>query len=269
VVTTTHISPETFKLGDFPFRFSSSNIELLDQARSMYLSIQMPSSSEPLVFDLDAVEARIIANEQATVFHTLITQAYRHHLGHIYMDGCVFVTPDKKLVLLVGVSHSGKTTMTFAAVRQLGWKILAEDRVIINPTNNHIVRFVHPLSIREGTQELIEEATGLPPLELYLNRWLADTNMFYSDADIDQAKFSVSILLEGGGPNIPFRVTNASMGEFLRALLPMSNALHVDEGPECLASFIEQSKYHVVTAGTVGQRLEAFETLTRQSADRS
>lgn len=253
------ISPETFALGDFVFRFTSRHQEVLDGARKLYRSTC--SNSNYRLFDLDSIEARIVASDPATIFHSLITDAYRYHDGHLYIDGCAFMTNRSELVLLAGASHAGKTTLTVAAAGKLGWKIISEDLVLIDSSLTHIVPFVHPLSLRVGAQDLIMEATGIPPSGLYLDRWLVCPDMFYTGAPVPP-KFSLTILIQSDAESSAPSLTLSSAHEFLRALLPLSNALHMDNGLRLLHSCIDMGPCYIMRGGSVGERLALLAKLT-------
>ncbi|HEY9714941.1 MAG TPA: hypothetical protein V6C72_15845 [Chroococcales cyanobacterium] len=246
------ISPEIFSLGDFAFRFKSRDQRLLDDARKLYSSTR--SDGDYQLFDLDAVESRVIQSQYASIFHSLVTSAYRHHNGHLYVDGCALVTENSELVLLAGASRAGKTTLTVAAVQKLGWKIVAEDLILIAPSLDRIVSVVHPLSLRAGAQQLIAEATGLPCLTLYLDRWLAPHGMFHTDP-CRPPKFVHAILIGSDCENSTFRTARVGSNEFLRALLPLSNALSLDNGASLLGSCIERSHSSIISGGTVRDRL--------------
>lgn len=170
------------------------------------------------------------------------------------MDGCALVTKGSQLVFLAGASRAGKTTMTVAAAQKLGWKIISEDLILIDPALSRIVSVVHPLSLRPGAQQLIAEATGLPPVSLYLDRWLACPDMFYI-GPAGQPRFAHSILIDSAPNGAPFSAASLRSHEFLRALLPLSNALNVDDGTNSLNACIEQSSCSIIGGGTVGERL--------------
>jgi hypothetical protein len=170
------------------------------------------------------------------------------------------------LVLLAGASHAGKTTLSVAVARKLGWKLLSEDLVVIDPSLRRIVPFIHPLSLRPGAQELVAEATGLRPMSLYLERWLACQNLFYKGENVSP-RFSLSILIERDVINPILSLTVASSCEFLRALLPLSNALHIDNGPGKLKSSFDTGQCYILRNGSVAERLEILADLVSQKVE--
>jgi hypothetical protein len=263
VTDTVLISPEIFSLGDFTFRLTSRNQQRLDEARKLYASTSSAASYQ--LFDLDNVEARVVPSQYATIFHALITDAYRHHQGLIYVDGCALVTTGSQLVFLAGASRAGKTTLTVAAAQKLGWKIVSEDLVLLDPAFGRIVPVVHPLSLRPGAQQLIAEATGLPPLSLYLDRWLACHDMFYTGPS-SPPRFAHSILIDSAPNDAPFSASSLRSHELLRALLPLSNALSLDDGTNSLNACIEQSSCSIICGGTVGERLAFLTELDSHAA---
>lgn len=253
VTDTLLTSPETFWLGDFAFRLASRSRQLLDDARRLYSGTVCDGQHR--VFDLDRIEARVIESQYATIFHSLITEAYRYHDGHLYIDACALLTDRRELVLLAGASHAGKTTLTVAAAQKLGWKIVSEDLVLIAPSLNRIVPFVHPLSIRPSAPLMIADATGLPPVSLYLDRWLHCHEMFYTGACVTP-QFSCAILLNSDSHQSGFSSTSIQPHELIRELLPLSNALNMDNGTELLYSGLEKAQCSIIRGGTVRQRLE-------------
>lgn len=253
-----YVSAETFALGDFNFRFVSSDRAVLDGARKLYASTAQRAGCK--LFDLDSIESRVNPADPATIFHALITEAYQYHDGHLYIDGCVFFTGDSELILIAGASHVGKTTLTVAAAQRLGWKICSEDLVLIDSHLSRIVPIVHPLSLRIGALELIEEATGIQPPGLYLNRWLNCRDMFHTAAM--KPEFSRAILIASNEPDSgAFCVTAADSHEFVRALLSLSNALYMDSGLEMLSSCVGNGQCYVVNGGSVRQRLDLLAKL--------
>lgn len=287
---TIHISPETFALGNYAFRLQSRNQWALDGARKLYLSTS--SSAQYQVFDLDAgivcdedadwqrgdhntkrdlhrnldrdlddPMVQQLRNARANRLRALTTDAYRHHAGHLYLDGCALITDRSELVLLAGASHAGKTTLTVAAVAKLGWKVLSEDLILIEPSLDAIVPLVNPLSVRPGALNLIQEATGMEPPNLYLDRWLAHDDMFYA-GPAREPKFARAIIIQSG--NSPgmrdlesptLRHESVSSHQFLRNLLPLSNAVHLGNGVDSLSKCIGESPCSVVYGGTVKERL--------------
>lgn len=261
---TAHISPETFALGNFAFRLKSRSQAVLDGARKLYLSTC--SDSQYHVFDLDLV-VQDTDEERANRLRALTTDAYRYHSGHLYIDGCALVTEHSELVLLAGASHAGKTTLTVATVEKLGWKILSEDLVLIEPSLAGVVPFTNPLSVRPGSLKLIADATGMTPPNLYLDRWLARDEMFYA-GPLRKPKFNHSIILHADSDNQTFRNSTATPHEFLRRLLPLSNALHLDNGLDLLGHCLDESQCSIVYGGTVKDRLELLKELTAPGVPR-
>ncbi len=240
------IADQVFKLGLFQFKLSSSTPKELDlmvqafQAATSLRCDQVINTDDcigliPPVHPIEAVIAR----------------AFRFHDNTLYVEGCVFVTPQNKKVLLMGLSHAGKTTLTAAVAIGLKWKIVTEDIVFIDSRTHNIISFVRPLSLRPGARQLILEAGAtLPPLEE--DRWLIDHQLFVNQAVASE--FDYCVLLTRDQTNTS-DFSAVPTTKLLRTILPMSNALHIDNGPDLLNLCLEHSQCFIMQNGTVKDRL--------------
>ncbi len=240
---------QLFELGLFRFKLSSSDPEELHLLQQAFQPIlQAPSVSYDQIINTDDCRGLI---PPVHPIEAVIARAFRFHDGSLYVEGCVFVTPQNKRILLMGLSQAGKTTLTTAAAIVLKWKIVTEDIVFVDSRTHEVIPFVRPLSLRPGASQLILEAGAtLPPLKE--NRWLIDHELF-SNQPVT-AKFDYCVLLERDETNLT-DFSNVPNTKLLRMILPMSNALHIDDGPNLLNQCLGQSQCFIMRNGNVKDRL--------------
>lgn len=241
-----HTSRDVFQLGLFHFRLASTEAYRLELLETTFKSAQ---STVNQTIDIDDCFNLI---PPVHPIEAAIARAFRFHDSLLYVEGCVFTTSQNKRILLMGLSHAGKTTLTAALAVFLSWKIVTEDMVFIDSQLNSIISFVRPLSLRPGARQLISDAgVILPPLQD--DRWLINHDLFFDRSVTCQ--FDYSVLLTRDQANI-VDFSAVSKMKLLKMMLPMSNALHKAEGLELLNLCVEQSQCFILRNGTVKERLD-------------
>lgn len=222
-----------------------------------------PSSDESLSeltvdLDLPAVETHSIVPTSLDQLIFLLSRAMYKPENLIWIDAATLVGSTGKAVLLAGQSMAGKTTLAVSMFLTHGWKALSEDVTLIDPANRQILPYLRPSSLRPGCPELIAAATGQLPDKLLFDRWFFDRKM-YVDKNLSERP-SWAIKLDGvaEGSSKSLVLESLSSAEFVRMILPISNCLRIPNGIEVLSDLLSNTRCHLLSGGSVGQRMAAI-----------
>lgn len=188
----------------------------------------------------------------------IVDKAQDHHIQffpwQLAFEAALLVTPSGKPVWLSGGTQAGKTTLTVSLALGLGWKIVSEDFVYID--NGCPVPFVAPLSLRPTAPSLIEEATGKSPRSVVANRWLVRPDLFDKNFhSVTEDAIAIHLSLKPGEDS-SLQLNEISWTQYLRTILPISNAPKVPDGYDQLARLFETAKCLRLQNGSVSERLE-------------
>lgn len=259
----------TYILGTYIYQLKSENQDLLavlDQLLPTYKSNEnFEQSSEVEVIDLDGPlairgldETLFAKDEPVMALISLLDRALADHAGYLWIDASALTTPDGKLVLISGPSHSGKTTLTLAMALAHGWKILAEDIVLIDVESGYLAPFARPLSLRPDTTEKVRQATGHDAGAFVLDGWLG--NQSWYNLEPIKAKFymAVDLTVTDKNSSESLQIKPVSNGEFLRSLMTHSNVLRYDKGVNVLSQAFETSKLYLLSKGSLQDRIQTI-----------
>ncbi|MBX9770910.1 MAG: hypothetical protein K2X29_06045 [Candidatus Obscuribacterales bacterium] len=260
-------------LGSRFYRLQSRNEDLLNLLHKLLPRYDAHEQDQPIkdpeTIDLDGplairgLDEHLFAEEDPTIALVyLLDRALAEHAGYLWIDASALLTPQGKLVLISGPSHSGKTTLTLAAALAHNWKILAEDIVLIDLETGMLAPFARPLSLRPDTAEKIRNATGMDPGCFILDGWLT-AQEWYSLKPVP-AKFDIGIDLAvtQKDSTTSLNTATASSGEFIRNLITHSNALRYDEGVNRLSQAFKSAGLYLLSEGTPSERIETLMRLS-------
>lgn len=222
-----------------------------------------PSSDESpaeLTVDLDlpAIEAPSMVPSSLDQLISLLGRAMYKPECLIWIDAATLIGPTGGAIVLAGQSMAGKTTLAVSMFLAYGWKVLSEDVTLIDPANRQILPYLRPSSLRPGCPELIAAATGQQPGKLLFDRWFFDRKM-YADANLSERPalaLKLDGVAEGCGKSLELKPLSSA--EFVRMILPISNCLRIPNGIEVLSDLFSDTRCHLISGGTVGQRMEAI-----------
>lgn len=201
------------------------------------------------------VDAKFSSDQIGEAVRQIVVEIIANHSKYLYVEGAAIIDHRGKLLLLVGTTRAGKSTLSASLALGLGWKILTEDLVIFDQSNKYILPLKLPISLRSGAKELIKEATGLKPK----TKGESDVWMDMGSLSVIKqvpARFDRVVLLEapGGQELVSYQLLPE---QALRLILPASNALHFPDGIENLMDMIRTARCYRLTGGSVKERIEA------------
>jgi hypothetical protein len=190
------------------------------------------------------------------IVRLIVRRALNYHQSFLWFDAATLVSPSGKVVLIAGPSHSGKSTASTALAFGFGWKLLAEDVSLVDPKSKQVKTFASPISLRSGSLERIKKATGVLPGPVVGNEWVPINNHL-NDKVID-FKIDLAIALAVTDPSLdePMKVESVKAQTFIHSLLPLCNAIHLDNGIDLLDEGLKNSICLRIAGGGLAERLE-------------
>ncbi|CAN5675549.1 hypothetical protein BH10CYA1_BH10CYA1_55240 [soil metagenome] len=264
---------KSYRLGDFCFELKSANTELSNCIGSLLEKYNIDVDKNPLsLIDID-LPLEIVAGWDEVVSEAsgleivrlIVRRALNHHHDYLWFDAATLVSPHGKVVLIVGASHSGKSTAATALAFGCSWKILAEDVSLVDPKTRTIKTFASPISLRTGSLERIQRATGVLPGPVIASEWVPIND--HLNKEIVDFKVDLAIELAVTDPRAdqPMSVTRVSAQTFIHTLLPLCNAIHLDNGIELLDDGLKYSTCFRISGGSLSQRLEFITSQTNEN----
>lgn len=256
-----------YTLGHRTYKLHSQDPQLLDLLnRLLPKTDELPPTTDKLeTIDLDkplsipGLDQTIFAKDDpAAALLTVINRALADHSGYLWIDASALITPQEKLVLVSGPSHSGKTTLTLAMCLAHNWKVLAEDIVLINIKNGLIAPFARPLSLRSDTAAKIAEATGKNPGTFHLDGWLSDKNWYFRKTMPSSFDLAIDLSVTNKDSQEELNLQPIESNEFLRQLITHSNTLRHRDGIDRLTKSFAQTTCYLMSKGQPRERIEAL-----------
>jgi hypothetical protein len=197
----------------------------------------------------------------------LINVVLKNHSGCVWIDAGCLIAPSGAKILLSGFSGAGKSTTTMALAIGYGWKVVAEDLLLIDVEEKKLLTFASPFSLKQGTLELLRDSIGRLPEPILHGEWSPLKDMAAS-GEYD-AKFDFTILLEQIKPNAGKGLELVSMHPttYLRKLIRISNILRIDGAAEVISEAIDKSECFTFIGGTLRERVDAIRKLSGESGD--
>ena len=116
----------------------------------------------------------------------------------LWLRAAFLIAPNGKTVLLAAPPSVGKTSLSLALAFKSGWKIIADDVVLIEPVSKHVLSVRLPFSIKAGSADLLGATFATMAGDLLYEEWLSSKAIIEEvdcNANIDYA----IILRRGNG----------------------------------------------------------------------
>lgn len=168
------------------------------------------------------------------------------------MASCL-VSPEGKKVLIAGLPGSGKSALAMGLALGHGWRVLNEDRVMIDLNTKRIIPVQMPFIVRSGTAENLHDATGVQLKSLVDDRWCPLGDRFINSES--EARFDMAVLIDRWKPRA--KLEPVQTGEFVRRLLPLSSVLRHDDGLNKAFEIFGSARCFVLNGGTLKERVGA------------
>jgi len=189
----------------------------------------------------------------------LITKVLHEIEGYVWIDATALVINGGRLCLIAGASGTGKTTLTLALALKHACRIVCEDITLIDSQRKKVLPLAIPLHLRPGTERRVMDVVDFEAASfLRLGGWAFRADLYYTQP-LD-ATFSTAIcfLPPGNGIFGQLEARRISSAEFLRALLPISNALRTPGGPDFLNKILADTTCMKIEGGTLEERVQVF-----------
>jgi hypothetical protein len=211
------------------------------------------SVGEPVI-DIE-IDPKYSNDQIGSAVRQIVVTVIAQHSKNLYVEGAAILNRANELVLLVGTTRAGKSTLSAALTLGLGWKILTEDLVILDLSNKYILPLNFPISLRPGAKELIEAAIGLR----VQTKGESDVWMPIEASCVKtEARFDKVVLLEApNGKEIA--CFDLAPEQAVRLILPASNAIYSDQRIDDLMEMIKGARCLRLTGGSVKERVDAIE----------
>lgn len=267
-------SDKTFILGRCLFRLCGSEAELIREISTLLpvkkncgsanTTPEVLAGSSIKRIDLDELakangySLKLSSSyDRSLALVSIINAALQEHADCLWIDAATFLTSDRQLVLVAGRSGAGKTTLALALALAGKAKVLSEDITLID-TAGQVVPFISAFALRPGAGELISACFGVAPQPLHYGQWFYEPSIYWDEAVPARFKLAVVIGLPGRDKEWSLRLEPISIGKCTRLLLPISNALRLDGGIECLMSCLAGSNCYTLQGGRLDQRGETI-----------
>ncbi len=272
------LSPQIYAIGKYLFQLSSEDLEFLkavadsfvpfDQSWARQRCLTDPGFSPlPDAINIDRLCQRFHARPWDVpvlgfVLWCIMDRAVEHHIqfypNDVALEAALLITPTGTPVWLSGSTQAGKTTLVVALAVGLNWKIVSEDFVFIN--EGKPVPLVAPLSLRPAAPAIIEAATGIRP-PVAGNRWFIRPDLFYTEDMPSALPVAIHLSLTKANVDLKLNLRHVAWTEYLRTVLPVSNAPKVTGGIDRLAKAFENGRCMVLKDGNLRSRLAAMSDL--------
>lgn len=189
----------------------------------------------------------------ATDVRGLLSKVLELHAGYLWISAACLLSPQGHMVLISGQSSAGKSTTALALALKHGWRVISEDLTCIDIHAGTIVVFASPLSLKIGALELLQNTIAMLPQPLVRGEWVPLSNI-HAEGEYE-AGFDLALYFGLAGADEPMRRIACSSGEYVRLLLPCSNLVHHESGPDKLAKYVKSAPCYRVTGGSLSERM--------------
>jgi hypothetical protein len=220
------------------------------------LDILLPHAIDQNLNEEDVLEIRTGCEKdvRGLVNHIL----KRYHSGCLWIDAACLISPAGKRVLIAGRSSTGKSTTTMALALGYGWKVLAEDLVLIDLKTDKVLKFASPFSLKTGTKELLEKTVGRSPQPVLRSEWAPLNELAATEndcpANFDLALYFTQIFQ---GPEL-LTVSDMAPTEYLRKVLDCSNILRIPDSATKFVEYISNGQCLMLDGGSLEAKINAI-----------
>ncbi len=226
------------------------------------IAFSLEDASADFLEDLDALLPKysVESNEKVesipavTDFRSLQNYIFKRHDGCLWLDAALLITPQGKNVLIVGKSGAGKSTTAMALALAYDWKIASEDILLIDTLTNKALTFGAPFSLKIGTAALLQKTVNITPQPILKNEWFPLGKMVAPWTT--DAHFDFSFVFVATNFSAALNVKEITTGDFLRAVMPVSNVLRTPGYSDKLLEYISPGRCFDVVNGTLRERLD-------------
>jgi hypothetical protein len=267
-----HLSERLIAIGDGLFRLSSKNRRLITATEAVFVTMPVPPEKvdQVTLIDLDSPNEFVaegqpeITDQPVSTIKRVVSVAQRQHQRYMFFDACSMVTNELDLVLIVGGSFYGKSTLTAALALSQGWRFISEDLVFIDHSNDRLIPIVSPISLRQEALPLIVEAIGKVPLPFVHERWFGHPGLFQTHPIKPQFKFAYCI--EGRcTQDQELYIRTLTKPEFFRKIISHGNCLNIPDGPDYLWSALNETTCFGLLGGSLAERITAITKAVRNN----
>ena len=249
MITMDAVKTSVYKLGRVAF-----SVKNCDEGFTEDLDVLLPHASETEYEDIDIHDVKMGCERD---LRGLLNHILKKHLGCLWIDAGCLITPAGKKILISGQSGAGKSTTTMALALGYGWKVVAEDLLLLDKEQDMLLTFASPFSLKSGTFEMLKECVGRGPDPILQSEWSPLGEMAASGTF--DAHFDFSIVLNravDGEPNLV--LDEVSPIEYLRSILPISNTLRYKDASEKMIEYFSSGRCVRFSGGTLRERLDTI-----------
>ena len=228
-------------------------IENCDPAYEEAFRTLLPPYLGPQLADDQIAKLRVGERHE---LRNLLNQVLRLHASCLWIDAGCLISPKGQTVLIAGASGSGKSTTTMALALGYGWKVLAEDILLLDLENDKLIGISSPFSIKKGTLELLETAIGKTLEPLWLDEW-SPLNEMAAKGEFE-AKFDLALILKKDWHASTVQISPLHSASYVNKLLPISSALRINGAADRMARYLSGGQCLEFVGGTLTQRLNAI-----------
>ncbi|HEY9679224.1 MAG TPA: hypothetical protein V6C76_14540 [Drouetiella sp.] len=255
---------KSYRLGNYRFQIKSSDKALSTSIGSLFEEYSIDVDKDPLsLIDIDLPlnivpgwDEVVAEASGLEIVRLIVRRALNYHHDFFWLDAATLVSPTGKLVLIAGPSHSGKSTAATALAFGHGWKLLAEDVSLVDPSNHRLIPFSSPLSLREGSLERIKKATGVLPAPVVGDEWIAMKNHLHANTIDFKLDLAIALDVTDGQHDDILSTTEVTPLKLMHSLLPLCNAIHLNNGIELLEQSLAKATCYKVSGGSLKERLQ-------------
>lgn len=232
-----------YRLGHINFSLSHAESDFERVLARLFTACNRASITETNILDLQMG----LSLDIDRCLQVIIEQ---HHDCLIVQAACLAL-PDGRTVLLAGDFGSGKTTLALALALGYGWKVVAENLLLLDATTRRLLSLAAPFQLKEGVREQLHLA-GVELPGFILREWFPLSEALL--ANDCPARFDVAIFLEAkfDAPDLSF--IQCTTSEFTRKVLPLSNLLQ-KRGTNIFVDALPEHHCYTTSGGTFKQRL--------------